>query len=107
MSAVTRPSAPAVASHPARHVRRASTAPSRAVLLAGVTAAAVLLPAAAASAGGSDSPTPYSVTASALVLPTGTTFEANGHINYTVTKLDGTGATSFNVHESVPSNGLW
>ena len=91
MPAVTRPSAPAAASEPARHIRRASTARSRATLVAGVTAAAVLLPAAAASAGGSDSPTPYQVTARVLVLPAGATFEANGHINYTVTRLDGTG----------------
>ncbi len=70
-------------------------------------AAALILVPSAAHAAGSDSPTPYTVTAQTLTLPAGTTFEANGHINYRVTQLDGTGEKSFNVHESVPHNGQW
>ena len=73
---------------------------------AALSAAVVLIPT-AAIAGGSDSPTPYTVTAAGLQLPAGTTFEANGHINYTVTRLDGSGARQFNVHESMPHNGQW
>ena len=73
---------------------------------AALTAALVLLPT-AAHAGGSDSPTPYTVTAEGVTLPAGTTFEANGHLNYRVTALDGSGQRTFNVHQSVPHNGVW
>ena len=73
---------------------------------AALTAALVLIPT-AAYAGGSDSPTPYTVTAEGVTLPAGATFEANGHLNYRVTALDGTGTRTFNVHQSVPHNGVW
>ena len=62
---------------------------ARTLAAAAITAALVLLPTAAHA--GSDSPTPYTVTAAGLTLPTGTTFEEQGHINYRVTALDGTG----------------
>ena len=78
----------------------------RALGAALLTAALVLLPT-AAHAGGSDSATPYTVTAEGLTLLYGKTFEANGHINYKVTKLDGTGEKTFNVQQSVPDNGIW
>jgi hypothetical protein len=54
--------------------------------------------AAPAVAGGSDGPTPYTVTADGVTLPGGTTFPASGHVNYKATKLDGTGERSFGVH---------
>ena len=47
---------------------------------------------------GSDSPTPYTVTASGVTLPTGTVFRDHGHVNYRATALDGTGERTFNVH---------
>jgi len=43
----------------------------------------------AANAAGSDAPTPYSVTAQGVQLPAGTTFEANGHVNYKTTLRSG------------------
>lgn len=79
---------------------------ARALSAAAIAAALVLLPT-AAHAAGSDSPTPYTVTAAGLTLPAGTTFEANGHINYRVTAPDGTGERSFNVHQSIPHNNVW
>ncbi|WP_456845331.1 hypothetical protein [Cellulomonas sp. P5_C6] len=78
----------------------------RALGAALLTAALVLLPT-AAHAAGSDDPTPYTVTATGLQLPAGTTFEENGHINYKVTQLDGGGEKSFNVHQAVPHNNQW
>ena len=78
---------------------------ARTLAAAAITAALVLLPTAAHA--GSDSPTPYVVTAAGLTLPTGTTFEEQGHINYRVTALDGTGERSFNVHQAVPHNNVW
>ena len=58
----------------------------------GASIAAIVLPlialvaASPAMAGGSDSPTPYTVSADALTLPAGSTFQDNGHVNvrYTV-----------------------
>ncbi|KQT01326.1 hypothetical protein [Cellulomonas sp. Leaf395] len=78
---------------------------ARTLAAAVITAALVLLPTAAHA--GSDSPTPYTVAADGLTLPSGTTFEADGHINYRVTAPDGTGAQTFNVHQAVPHNGIW
>lgn len=46
-----------------------------------VATALVLVPTFAAHAGGSDSPTPYSVTNEGITLPAGYTFEDNGHVN--------------------------
>lgn len=48
-------------------------------------AGALLIPATAAHAGGSDAPTPYTVTASGVQLPAGATFQAHGHINWKTT----------------------
>ncbi|SDH48435.1 hypothetical protein [Agrococcus jejuensis] len=59
----------------------------RLALAAVATAGALLLPitalvvAAPAMAGGSDAPTPYTVSASGVTLPDGQTFRANGHVN--------------------------
>ncbi len=39
-----------------------------------------------AHAGGSDSPTPYTVTSTGVQLPVGDSFQANGHINWSTTK---------------------
>ena len=39
-----------------------------------------------AHAGGSDSPTPYTVTSTGVQLPVGDSFLANGHINWSTTK---------------------
>ena len=76
-------------------------------LSAAALAAAILLVPTAANAAGSDDAIPYTVTSSGLTLPVGTTFEADGHINYRVTQLDGSGAQTFNVHQAVPHNGVW
>lgn len=50
-----------------------------------------------ATAAGSGDPTPYTVTAQGVTLPTGVTFPASGHVNYKATKLDHTGEQSFGV----------
>lgn len=47
---------------------------------------------------GSDSPTPYTVTADGVTLPTGRVFHEHDHVNYRATSLDGTGGRDFNVH---------
>lgn len=44
-------------------------------------AAVILWVASPAYAGGSDSPTPYSVTTEGITLPSGSVFEDNGHVN--------------------------
>ena len=54
--------------------------------------------ASAAQAAGSDSPTPYTVTATGVQLPEGDTFRANGHINWRTTL--GSGGMHFD-----PNNG--
>ncbi|WP_186329428.1 hypothetical protein [Agrococcus jejuensis] len=66
---------------------------TRRLALAIAVAGALLLPittlvvAAPAMAGGSDSPTPYTVSASGVTLPAGQTFHANGHVNAQVIPL--------------------
>lgn len=67
-----------------------------ALLAIGMVATGVSL--SATAAGGSGDPTPYTVTAQGVTLPTGVTFPSDGHVNYTATKLDGTGLLSFGVH---------
>lgn len=47
---------------------------------------------------GSDSPTPYTVTADGVTLPTGRVFHEHDHVNYRATALDGTGGRDFNLH---------
>ncbi|WP_435737587.1 LPXTG cell wall anchor domain-containing protein [Cellulosimicrobium sp. PMB13] len=67
-----------------------TTATATALVLAG--------PAATAVAGGSDAPTPYTVTAAGVTLPAGTVFRESNHVNYRVTALDGTGETGLGLH---------
>jgi len=50
-----------------------------------VSCALVLAPA-TAHAGGSDSPTPYTVNSEGITLPTGQTFPAHGHVNLTTSQ---------------------
>jgi len=52
----------------------------------------------AAYAGGSDSPTPYSVTKSGITLPAGDTFRDNGHVNIHAYNLDGSPRNSIDQH---------
>ncbi|WP_265522350.1 hypothetical protein [Oerskovia flava] len=71
------------------------------------TLAALLVvagPAGAALAGGSDSPTPYTVTAGGVRLPAGVTFESSGHVNYKATDLTGADKKGFGTHFD-PNNG--
>jgi len=79
---------------------------SRLLSVAALSAALVVVPTAAV-AGGSDSPTPYTVTAAGLTLPVGAVFDEYGDINYTVTALDGSARHTFGVHNEVPHNGKW
>lgn len=60
--------------------------------------AAILVATPTIASAGSDSPTPYTVTASGVSLPAGQVFREHGHVNYRATALDGTGEQSFNVH---------
>ncbi|MFE4464480.1 hypothetical protein ACFRCR_05090 [Oerskovia sp. NPDC056781] len=60
--------------------------------------AAILVATPTIASAGSDSPTPYTVTASGVTLPAGQAFREHGHVNYRATALDGTGEQSFNVH---------
>ncbi|NNH07017.1 hypothetical protein HLB10_07900, partial [Cellulomonas fimi] len=53
----------------------------RAVAVAPLSVLVLLGSAAAATAGGSDDPTPYTVTADGLTLPEGRTFVENDHVN--------------------------
>jgi hypothetical protein len=53
----------------------------RAVAVAPLSVLLLLGSAAAATAGGSDAPTPYTVTADGLTLPAGRTFVENDHVN--------------------------
>ncbi len=66
--------------------------------------ALVLAGPAAAAVAGSDSPTPYTVTAAGVTLPGSATFAANGHVNYAVTALDGSDRQRFGTHLD-PNNG--
>lgn len=50
-------------------------------LLAVAALVLVGAPSATATPGGSDSPTPYSVTTEGITLPQGSTFQNNGHVN--------------------------
>ncbi|TGJ96446.1 hypothetical protein DLJ96_12155, partial [Actinotalea fermentans ATCC 43279 = JCM 9966 = DSM 3133] len=59
---------------------------------------AILVATPTIASAGSDSPTPYTVTASGVSLPAGQVFREHGHVNYRATALDGTGEQSFNVH---------
>jgi hypothetical protein len=70
----------------------------RAVPVALLTTAILAATPAIAFAGGSDAPTPYTVTAAGVTLPTGTTYVDGGHVNYRATALDGTGSRSFGTH---------
>ncbi|MFD6093805.1 hypothetical protein ACFWGN_16950 [Oerskovia sp. NPDC060338] len=70
----------------------------RAVPVALLTTAILAATPAIAIAGGSDAPTPYTVTAAGVTLPTGTTYVDGGHVNYRATALDGTGSRSFGTH---------
>lgn len=76
---------------------------ARALLTVALTTAG-LLTASAATAGGSDDPTPYQVTPTGIVLPAGTTFARDGHVNVRYTSASGGG--SVNMHLSGP-NGTW
>src|SRR5690625_3943207 len=58
----------------------------KSTILAGLSALALVLAPAVASAGGSDAPTPYTVTEAGITLPDGVTFPESGHINI---KVDG------------------
>jgi len=71
-----------------------------------VVASALVLagPAGAAVAGGSDGPTPYTVTADGVTLPEGRAFVAHGHVNYRVVPLGGGASVELNVHLD-PNNG--
>lgn len=71
-----------------------------------VLATALVLagPAAAAVAGGSDAPTPYTVSAAGVTLPEGRTFAAHDHVNYRATSLDGGAESRFGLHLD-PNNG--
>jgi len=53
----------------------------KSTILAGLSALALVLAPAVASAGGSDAPTPYTVTEAGITLPDGDTFPASGHVN--------------------------
>lgn len=70
----------------------------RAVPVALLTTAILAATPAIAFAGGSDDPTPYTVTAGGVTLPTGTAYVDGGHVNYRATTLDGTGSRSFGTH---------
>lgn len=59
---------------------------------------AILVATPTIASAGSDSPVPYTVTASGVSLPAGQVFREHGHVNYRATALDGTGEQSFNVH---------
>src|SRR5690606_31591452 len=59
-----------------------------------------------ATAAGSDSPVPYTVSAGGLTLPVGHIFSANQEINYTVSKLNGTGKQTLGVGNNIPHNGV-
>ncbi|MEO8707723.1 MAG: hypothetical protein ABI400_01615 [Lacisediminihabitans sp.] len=74
--------------------------------VAGIVAVALVVTGASlgAVAAGSDGPTPYTVTAQGVTLPTGVTFPSSGHVNYKATNLDGTGEVSFGVQFD-PNNG--
>ncbi|HWJ84528.1 MAG TPA: hypothetical protein VNR62_03815, partial [Cellulomonas sp.] len=62
------------------------------VVLAPSMASAATVPSAVSAvvvpAGGSDSPTPYTVTAAGITLPDGMTFQAHGHVNIHTTLGD-------------------
>ena len=70
------------------------------------TAAALLLLLAptAAHAGGSDSPTPYTVTTEGVQLPDGDTFQAHGHVNVRYYQPDGGVLQTAAIHMD-PNNG--
>lgn len=70
----------------------------RAVPVALLTTAILAATPAIAFAGGSDDPTPYTVTAEGVTLPAGATYVDGGHVNYRATALDGTGSKSFGTH---------
>lgn len=54
-----------------------------------LAAGLVLSPTAAHATGGSDSPTPYTVSVQGVTLPEGQTFAAHGHVNYKTTLRSG------------------
>ncbi len=54
-------------------------------LIAGMSLAGTAIAQPAYAQGGSDSPTPYSVTTAGITLPTGSTFLDNGHVNIRMT----------------------
>lgn len=63
---------------PRRNLRRAL---GGLALIAGVSIAGAAIAQPAYAQGGSDSPTPYSVTDTGITLPAGSTFPDNGHVN--------------------------
>ncbi|WP_430868323.1 hypothetical protein [Demequina aurantiaca] len=67
------------------NVKKKVAALAVAVLTAGMVAFAAVP---AEAAGGSDDPTPYTVTASGITLPAGTSFPDNGHVNIKTTAGD-------------------
>lgn len=74
----------------------------RALAAATLTALALLTSATSATAGGSDDPTPYTVTSSELELPAGDTFGEHDHVNVAYTTAFGTG--SANLHTGIPGS---
>jgi hypothetical protein len=73
-------------------------------LIAGVTATLLvggglaLASATSATAAGSDGPTPYTVSTAGITLPSGTTFEAHGHVNVKISRADQSGTYVVNTH---------
>lgn len=65
--------------------RRTHEVKNKTLLTAIATAGLLLMGAAPALAGGSDSPTPYTVDATGITLPDGETFRDNGHVNIKTT----------------------
>ncbi|GAA3798959.1 hypothetical protein [Cellulomonas soli] len=74
----------------------------RALAAATLTVLALLTSATSATAGGSDDPTPYTVTSSELELPAGDTFGEHDHVNVAYTTAFGTG--SANLHTGIPGS---